>query len=105
MMSTLPADDFLKMNLSLLILMIIYGGIQLTRRMKASTLLVLSTPFMTYLWLIYFYHNIYYILVISALFYLLITHKEYVRMCKETQSVSSDAGMITNVAVRQGQQA
>ncbi|KTC83184.1 APC family permease [Legionella cincinnatiensis] len=90
MMSTLPAADFLKMNLSISVLMVIYGVIQITRKMKVTTLLVLSTPFLTYLWLIYFYQNIYYILSISALFYALITHKEYVKLCKETQLMAED---------------
>lgn len=105
MMSTLPANDFLKMNLSILILMVIYGGIQIKRRMKASTLFVLSTPFLTYLWLIYFYQNVYYILLISGLFYLLITHKDYVKLCKETQFTANDTDLVANVGVGQGQQA
>ncbi|QEY51188.1 APC family permease [Legionella longbeachae] len=90
MMSTLPAVDFLKMNLSISVLMVIYGAIQITRKMKVTTLLVLSTPFLTYLWLIYFYQNMYYILLISALFYALITHKEYVKLCKETKLLAED---------------
>ncbi|STY29540.1 amino acid permease [Legionella wadsworthii] len=90
MMSTLPANDFLKMNLSISVLMVIYGAVQIARQMKVSTLLVLSTPFITYLWLIYFYQNIYYILVISAIFYLLITHREYVKLCKDTQVIADD---------------
>ncbi|AUH72414.1 amino acid permease [Legionella sainthelensi] len=90
MMSTLPAVDFLKMNLSISVLMVIYGIIQITRKMKVSTLLVLSTPFLTYLWLIYFYQNVYYILLVSALFYALITHKEYVKLCKETRLMTDD---------------
>lgn len=104
MMSTLPANDFLKMNLSISILMVIYGAIQIARRMKATTLLVLSAPFLTYLWLIYFYQNIYYILLVSALFYALITHKEYVKLCKETQLIADDAADIA-VNVNQAQRA
>lgn len=104
MMSTLPANDFLKMNLSISILMVIYGSIQIARRMKVTTLLVLSTPFLTYLWLIYFYQNIYYILLVSALFYALITHKEYVKLCKETQFIADDAADIA-VNVDQAQRA
>ncbi|AWN74531.1 APC family permease [Legionella anisa] len=104
MMSTLPANDFLKMNLSISILMVIYGAIQIARRMKVTTLLVLSTPFLTYLWLIYFYQNMYYILLVSALFYALITHKEYVKLCKETQFIADDAADIA-VNVNQAQSA
>ncbi|WP_454783904.1 APC family permease [Legionella sp. WA2024007413] len=104
MMSTLPASDFLKMNLSISILMVIYGSIQIARRMKVTTLLVLSTPFLTYLWLIYFYQNIYYISLMSALFYALITHKEYVKLCKNTQFISDDAADIA-VSVDQAQRA
>ncbi|KTD41072.1 APC family permease [Legionella parisiensis] len=104
MMSTLPANDFLKMNLSISILMVIYGSIQIARGMKVKTLLVLSTPFLTYLWLIYFYQNMYYIMLVSALFYVLITHKEYVRLCKETQFIADDAAEIA-VNVNQAQRA
>ncbi|KTD67589.1 amino acid permease [Legionella santicrucis] len=101
MMSTLPAADFLKMNLSISVLMVIYGIIQITRRMKVTTLLVLSTPFLTYLWLIYFYQNIYYILLTSALFYALITHKEYVKLCKETQLMTEDDEVALKVSQNQ----
>ncbi|MBI2784995.1 MAG: APC family permease, partial [Legionella longbeachae] len=63
-MSTMPANDFLKMNVSISVLMLIYGSIQITRQMEATTLLVLSTPFLSYLWLIYFYQNTYYVLLV-----------------------------------------
>lgn len=96
-MSTLPANDFLKMNLSISILMIIYGSIQIARHMKVTTLLVLSTPFLTYLWLIYLYQNVYYIIFLSLVFYILITHKEYVRLCKDTQFITKDAEVMVDV--------
>lgn len=89
-MSTLPADDFLKMNLSISLLMIIYATIQLLQKAKLSTLLSLTTPFVSFLWIIYFYQNSYFILIISTLFYLLITHRNYVEFCKNHATLKDD---------------
>jgi amino acid transporter len=92
-MSTLPSNDFLKMNLSISILMIIYGAIQLTLKAKARNLLILTTPFVAYLWILYFYQNIYVILIVSSLFYLIITHKTYVGFCKSHPTVSDNSAI------------
>lgn len=90
-MSTLPGNDFLKMNLSILILMAIYGGVQLVHRARMKALLILSTPFLAYLWLIYFSHSVYYNIAVSAVFYVIITHPLYVKFCKDNQSITGDS--------------
>lgn len=84
-MSTLPATDLLMMNLSLLVLMVIYSFVQIMQGVYFVNVLFAITPFMAYLWLIYCYQNIYCILGFSALFYLFVTHSKYVAYCKTSQ--------------------
>lgn len=83
MMVTIPKHDLLMMNLSLLLLMGIYGGIQLTRKTNLKTLMILTGPFMVYLWLIYLNQDMLYVGAVSLLFYLGITTPRYVQFCKE----------------------
>ena len=66
-----------------MILMFIYGSIQVTKQLKLSTLLLLTLPFIVYLWSIYIYQPPAYIAIVSALFYFLVTHKKYVAFCKD----------------------
>jgi hypothetical protein len=80
---TLPKHDLLLMNLSLFVIMSIYGCIQLTRKTSFKTLLILTTPFMMYLWLIYLHQQIFYISLVSILFYFFITHPSYVAFCQK----------------------
>lgn len=89
-MVTIPKNDFLMMNLSLVLVMSIYGAIQLTRKTNLKTLMMLTGPFMIYLWLIYFEQNPIYVASISLIFYLFITTPRYVSFCKEnaTEKVS-----------------
>ncbi|HLB32938.1 MAG TPA: APC family permease [Chthoniobacterales bacterium] len=87
-MTTIPKHDLFMMNLSLMVLMFIYGGIQLTKRLHWQTLLALIAPFMVYLWLIYFYQNLVYVGSVSLLFYLIITHTRYVLFCKAHKTES-----------------
>jgi hypothetical protein len=63
--------------------MIIYGGVQLTKKTHFIVLMSLITPFMLYLTMIYFYANLIYIGVLSLLFYLFVTHKRFVAFCKK----------------------
>jgi len=80
---TLPKHDLLLMNLSLFVIMSIYGCIQLTRKTSFKTLMVLTMPFMIYLWLIYLHQEIFYISLVSMLFYFFITHPSYVAFCQK----------------------
>lgn len=88
-MTTLPGNDFLKMNLSIAVLMAIYGFIQLSRGIKLADLLYMSAPLNLFLWLIYFYQNIYYVVIVSALFYLLVTSRKYIDFCKAHRDITS----------------
>jgi amino acid transporter len=83
LMTTLPPHDLMMMNLSLLVLMALYGGVQLSKSVPYKTLLALIAPMMIYLWLLYVYQNIFYISAISLLFYWIITSERYVQFCKK----------------------
>ncbi len=80
--TTIPHHDFYVMNMSLMILMAIYGIMQIIQGISIIALSSMSLPFVVYLWAIYFYQNIYFVTVISLIFYILITHKDYVGYCK-----------------------
>ncbi|MDH4469417.1 MAG: APC family permease [Verrucomicrobiae bacterium] len=95
-LGTIPKHDLLIMNLSLVIVMSIYGTIQLTRKTSLKTLIILTGPFMMYLWLIYFDQRPLYVASVALLFYLFITTPSYVRFCKEnaTDKVSLEEEFI-----------
>ena len=82
-MTTIPAHDLLMMILSLVALMVIYGGVQLAKKTSFKILMGLITPFMTYLGLIYCYQNLVYVGAVSLLFYVLITSERFVQFCKK----------------------
>lgn len=81
-MTTIPEHDLLMMILSLVALMVIYGSVQLTKKMNLKVILGLVTPFITYLWLLYVYQNLVYITLLSLVFYWLITSPRFVQFCK-----------------------
>jgi len=89
-MTRLPSNDMLMMNSSILILLAIYGSIQvMVKNVKFSTLFALNLPFITYLWLIYFAgHNLIFAGIISALFYLLVSSAAYVKYCQSHKAGS-----------------
>jgi CDP-diglyceride synthetase len=82
-MTTLPKHDLFMMIISLVVLMVIYGGVQLTKKNNFLILLGLITPFMGYLAMIYVYQNLIYVGVVSFLFYLFITSVRFVQFCKK----------------------
>ena len=81
LMTTMSAHDLILMNLSLTIIMIIYGILQI-KKIGVSTVLILATPFLIYLWLLPLILNPWIIGVISIIFYWLITSIKYVNFCK-----------------------
>ena len=85
-MTTIPASDLLFMNISLCVLMTIFGSIQIKNGTKIGILLALVIPFMLYLWVIYFYLNPIFVAIVSAIFYILITSKFYVDFCKKNKT-------------------
>jgi amino acid transporter len=82
-MTTIPAHDLLMMILSLVLLMVIYGGVQLAQKTNLKILLGLIAPFLIYLAMIYSYQNLFYVGAVSLLFYLFITSHRFVQFCKE----------------------
>ncbi|MFI0347827.1 MAG: APC family permease [Chthoniobacterales bacterium] len=87
-MTTIPLHDLFIMILSLMILMLIYGIVQLTKGISLKVLLGLVSPFMAYLCLIYSYQNLIYVSAVSALFYWLITHEKFVAFCRKNKTES-----------------
>ena len=88
-MLTIPKEDFMKVNITIMILMASYI-IMLFRsnRLPFSRLILFTLPFIIYLWLLYFTSNHYIATVISLVFYALITHTKYVTLCKEYSSAN-----------------
>jgi len=82
-MTTLPKHDLFMMIISLVVLMVIYGGVQLTKKNNFLILIGLIAPFMGYLGMIYLYQNLIYVGVVSFLFYLFITSVPFVQFCKK----------------------
>ncbi|MFI0347829.1 MAG: APC family permease [Chthoniobacterales bacterium] len=91
-MTTIPLHDLFMMNLSLMALMLLYGSVQLTKKMKVITLIALISPFTIYLWMIYVNQNVFYVGLISLLFYWTITSKKFVAFCQlhKTEGLSMD---------------
>jgi len=94
-MTTVPKHDLIMMNLSLLLLMVIFSIIQIRNKVKLPILISLILPLMGYLWLIFVYQNPIYVGAVSAIFYWIITHEKYVHFCKthkgETLHIEEDA--------------
>ena len=80
-MLTIPAGDLMMMNSSLTILLLLYACVQYKSGVQKLLLFIL--PFVAYLWLLYIVPNIWFVAILSAVFYLLITTKSYVAMCKQ----------------------
>lgn len=86
-MNTLPHRDLAMMNVSIMMLMFIYGIIQLTKKVNIGVLFILISPFIIFLWLLYaFYQNSVLLGVTAAVFYLLITSTRFVEFCKQHRS-------------------
>ena len=82
--NTLPHHDLAMMNLSIMALMFVYGVIQLTKKMHPGVLLVLISPFIIFLWLIYeCSQNLVLLGFIAAVFYICITSIRFVEFCKK----------------------
>ncbi|WP_119343577.1 APC family permease [Facilibium subflavum] len=79
-MLTIPSHDLFMVNVSLTILLGLYAFVQ--RKVGMQKLLLFITPFLLYLWLLYIEPNAWFVGVVSAVFYLLITSKSYVSICK-----------------------
>ena len=77
------------MNLSLMVLMLIYGIIKIKNKMNFTILVSFAFPFLAYLWLVfYFINSIYTVIAISGFFYLFVTSKVYITYCKKYVEVT-----------------
>lgn len=80
MMLTIPPTNLIMVNSSLTLLLGIYAAIQY--KTGVSRLLLFIFPFIFYLWLLYVFTNFWFVLTLSAIFYLVVTSKAYVTLCK-----------------------
>lgn len=88
-MNTLPHHNLAMMNISIMILMFIYGIIQLTKKVNIGVLLVLISPFIIFLWLLYAFSQSPVLLgLVAAVFYLFITSTRFVEFCKKHRGES-----------------
>lgn len=78
---TIPSHNLLIVNVSLTVLLIIYAFIQMKVGLKKLFLFI--SPFLTYLWILYFIPNIIVIMIISSITYIFITNKSYIQLCKD----------------------
>lgn len=77
---TLKLSGLLLMNISLTVLLVIYGFLQVDAGLRK--LVVYALPFIFYLWLCYLFHNVYVISAVSVTFYYFATSPAYVLRCK-----------------------
>lgn len=82
-MYTLPNKDILLATILLSILSVSYTLIQGKHQLKNS--LLFSSPFVIFLWLLYFNESIWGHIIITVLFFTLVTHSRYVTLCQQHQ--------------------
>ncbi|WP_298774004.1 hypothetical protein [uncultured Shewanella sp.] len=82
-MYTLPNKDILLVNILLSILSVSYTLTQGKEQLKNS--LLFSSPFVIFLWLLYFNEVLWGHIIISVLFFLLVTDSRYVTLCRQHQ--------------------
>ncbi len=89
-MNTLPHYNLAMMNFSIMALMLVYGIIQLTKKVNIGVLVILISPFIIFLWLLYAFSQSPVLLgLVAATFYFLITSTRFVEFCKKHRSESS----------------
>jgi amino acid transporter len=89
-MNTLPHHNLALMNVSIMILMFLYGIIQLTKKVNIGVLFVLISPFIIFLWLLYACsQNLVLLGVIAAVFYFFITSARFVEFCRRHKGEES----------------
>ena len=84
---TFKQSNVLMMNISLTLLLVIYGGLQ--RSMGLNKVIFYAMPLIIYLWLCYAIHNIYFFSILSIVFYLCVTHPRYVAQCQKDRDTDS----------------
>jgi amino acid transporter len=83
-MSTITTHALLMINLSVMILLGIYGTISLlNKQVTIRQLATLNLPVIAYLWSLYINQNPVYAVVVSTVFYIFVTHPKYVRFCQD----------------------
>ena len=84
-MLTISSSSLMIINVSLTILLAVYGFIQYKIGINMKKIIFFVSPFLIYLWTLYCLRNVILALIVSAVFYLLITCSSYVAFCKTHQ--------------------
>ena len=95
LMSTIPTHDMILIDGSMTAIMLVYLLIQLRLKMSLGKMSILALPF--YLWAFCIVHNIYLIVAISTIFYILITSRKYVEYCIAERSLEIQHGDLNGV--------
>lgn len=88
-MFSIPKEDLFKVNIAIMVLVASYG-LTLLKERKIPFIIAVSflSPFVAYLWLLYFCIGYTSVAIVGAAFYLLITLPRYVSLCKKYSSIS-----------------
>ncbi|MCC2645381.1 MAG: family permease [Burkholderiales bacterium] len=91
MMSTIPVNDLFLINGSIMVLLIIYGSINImNKQVTLRHLATLNLPIIAYLWSIYFNQNPIYSVTMAVIFYTFVTHPKYVAFCRSLKTPEID---------------
>jgi amino acid transporter len=77
---TVTPKDFLVTNIVLTSLALIFMFIQGPKNIKAN--LIYGAPFLVFLWLVFIGHSVIITLIVSTIFFLIVTDKRYVQKCQ-----------------------
>jgi hypothetical protein len=91
MMSTITAYDLFLIDTSIMLLLIIYGTINImNKQVTIKHLATLNLPIIAYLWSLYFSQNPIYSIVMAVVFYTFVTHPKYVAFCRRLRAPEID---------------
>jgi amino acid transporter len=88
LINTVSSHDLLVTNLVMTGLILLYIASQGIAKAKIN--LLFSTPFLTYAWLIYTFHNISGVIVISLVFFILVTNKHFVAFAQRHRNYQEE---------------
>ncbi|MCC2624815.1 MAG: family permease [Burkholderiales bacterium] len=90
-MSTLAIHALLMINLSVMVLLGIYGTISLlNKQVTLKQLISLNMPVIVYLWSLYINQNPIYAVIVSTIFYFFVTYPKYVGFCQNLSNLETD---------------
>lgn len=91
-MATIPERNLIIINVSIMVLLLIYGIVTIRNKIVTlKHLLIFNLPIIAYLWSIYFLtQNLVALVVVSVVFYFFVTHPKYVTFCRSVAHADVD---------------